>query len=73
MFSFPVDAKVTHVAVPWSHSKYISPDSAQPPEPPITSCPPIVKLAPVLISGSTVGRVIVTPEILIAIRGLTPI
>ena len=55
------------VAIPWSHSKYISPDSAQPPPPAVDMTPVIGKSPPALILGSMLGAVIVTPVILVAI------
>ena len=43
----------------------MSPDSFQPPPPCMTMEPPIVKLPDAAILGSTVGRVIVTPTMVV--------
>jgi len=67
MFKAPVDPRVTQMDVPWSHSKYISPDSAHSPPPADVIWPPMTKSPLTLMSGSTLGRVIVTPVILVAI------
>ena len=66
-FKAPVVSNVVQVPVPWSHSKYISPDSAQTPPPTTVIAPPMVKLPLALIPGSDAGVGIVTPVILVAI------
>jgi len=61
----PEEPRLVQEPTPWSHSKYISPDSAQPPLPEVVIAPPIKKLPLGSSSGSTVGRGIVTPVILV--------
>ena len=59
--SAPELVMVVHDPVPWSHSKYMSPDSLQPPLPIFFILPAILKVPVSGILGSAVGWFITTP------------